>query len=305
MKLSYFKHYPNAHEGSSLMRLFDEFSHAGPCCYWIMVELCAGKLEKEPGALYTEADCVFRFHERLLREKFRLGSAKVQAWLNQSQTLALLSFKKTGSIYEISMPKLLEILDRDSKRARPERGSAAPRNKKEEDKKQEHQPVVVSSSEELIQKLGDEVMGRLRAAFPDPKFVVTQLRSCFEFYQAPKRRDRAPATAATWERALRSWMEKNWIDHVARSAPDPVAAMRAQWEIRASGLIAVAHRAVTEEQFLEEIDPLWHDTVTAIGGFDRLRRVGTALGTGESNADIGAALAQFCNTAAATSGASA
>ncbi len=81
-------------------------------------------------------------HERLLREKLRLSRAKLERFLHQCSTLDTLSFKKVKDEYHFYAPKLLEIMDRDSKKARPERGHVAPKIKiedKEEDKYKEEE----------------------------------------------------------------------------------------------------------------------------------------------------------------------
>lgn len=121
------------------MTLFDELGHAGPNCYWILVAICVEKLDKEQGRKFTEADCEFHFHERLIREKFRLSRPKIQAWLDLAQTLDLLSFEISKSEIKIVMPKLLESLDRDAKRARHKRGETATDARLEGDKEEERE----------------------------------------------------------------------------------------------------------------------------------------------------------------------
>ena len=137
--MQFFKHFTDAHEGKSLLALFDKFGHAGPYCYWILVELCAKKLNKSREETFSETDFKFIFNERLIRDKFRLSSTKVESWLNLGSTLKLFNHIKVENEIHIDMPKLLECLDRDTKRARPARVQAAskPRLRIELDKELE------------------------------------------------------------------------------------------------------------------------------------------------------------------------
>jgi hypothetical protein len=124
-----------------MQSLLDVLGHEGHSCWWILVELCAEKLEKDKSEEYTEAHCRFVFNERFLRSNLRIGRAKVRAILNQCQTLALLSFQISENEIQIDMPKLLECLDRDSKRARTERAPTAPKKKRKIKKKEEEKEI--------------------------------------------------------------------------------------------------------------------------------------------------------------------
>lgn len=135
--MKWFKHHTDAHEGRSLMTLFDELGHAGPNCYWILLELCAAKLEKKPDEDLTKADCKFNFHLRKVRERFRLSSTKVESWFNLASTLGLLTFQISEREIEISFPQIIEILESDQKKSRAKSVSAPPETRLEEDKDKE------------------------------------------------------------------------------------------------------------------------------------------------------------------------
>lgn len=129
--MKWFKHYTDAHEGRSLMTMFDELGHAGPNCYWILLEMCAAKLEKKQSENLTEADCRFNFHERKVRERFRLSPTKVQAWFNLASTLGLLSFQISEKEIEIFAPQLIEILEHDQKKSRAKTAAKPPEKRLE------------------------------------------------------------------------------------------------------------------------------------------------------------------------------
>lgn len=135
--MKFFKHFTDATRGNSMQYLFEKMGHVGIACYWILVEMCAEKLDKKASEEFTESHCNFSFHEKILRQNLRLSRVKLEIFLGFSSDISLLFFKKIESIYVIEMPKLLESLDRDSKRARTERVSTAPKKKnkiKKEDK---------------------------------------------------------------------------------------------------------------------------------------------------------------------------
>lgn len=133
MKNKYFKHYVDAHEGFSLQTLMDEFRHAGPSVYWIIVEMCTAKFwelaANNPDKSFREIEPKFRFHKRLLIQKTRLRFDVLWRLLVRSGDLSLLAVTADGNQIEITMPKILEILDRDSKRARKPRVERAPKTK--------------------------------------------------------------------------------------------------------------------------------------------------------------------------------
>lgn len=139
--MKFFKHFCDAHRGRTIQTLFELHGHMGVACYWILVELCAEKLEKDSDEVFTAEHCVFSFHERTLRQSLRVSSTKLESFLNKLSELSQLSFKKVGNIFEIEFSKLLESLDRDSKRARTARAVPAPKKKrkiKKEEKDKEY-----------------------------------------------------------------------------------------------------------------------------------------------------------------------
>lgn len=128
--MKFFKHFVDAHDGHTLTTLFQELGHMGPSCYWTLVELCAEKLDKKEEEEFSVAHCNFRFHERVLRTKLRVSSRNLRKFLGICSELSQVFSTFSGNQIEIEFPKLLESLDRDSKRARAVRGQSAPKIKK-------------------------------------------------------------------------------------------------------------------------------------------------------------------------------
>lgn len=168
--MNFFKHFTDAHEGRSMVALMNEFGLEGYAAYFILMELCMEKLEKPVDREICENDCRFVFPERLLREKLRMRRSKLaeflfycrderklfhfiwtgrdgveinvdkirgsaaehQLKLNRSVTKVELLRTNLSEELNFYVPKLLESLDRDSKRARHWRADGAPKNKNKE-----------------------------------------------------------------------------------------------------------------------------------------------------------------------------
>lgn len=93
----------------------DKMSHVG-LSYYIIVELCAEKLHKSKDEIVTEADCLFRFSQRIVRQSCRISQTNLGLLLDICQTNGLLSWKLVGNEIEIYMPILLDLLEKNLKK---------------------------------------------------------------------------------------------------------------------------------------------------------------------------------------------
>lgn len=143
--MKFFKHFTDAHRGKSLQQLKRRFGFDGIGRYWTFIELCAEKMTKEQASEFTEEHCVFEFERSYLMLSLGYANLKqASSYLQAMAELGLCSVEAQGELYRCSVPKLLECMDRDSKRARQERAAGAPKKKikkkikdKEEDKDKE------------------------------------------------------------------------------------------------------------------------------------------------------------------------
>lgn len=206
-----------------MQNLFEHMGHVGIACYWILVEMCAEKLDKNPSEEFTESHCNFTFHEKILRQNLRLSKGKLETFLGFCQGFSLLFFKKSESLYEIGMPKLLESLDRDTKRARTERAMAAPKKKKEDKDKEEDKEYIArndfseSSSAKVIpefltiekiileRKVSEVAQRNILQAFPEPDWVISEIYKmiAWESTNPGKRKKNFGRFAMNW--LTRSW----------------------------------------------------------------------------------------------------
>jgi hypothetical protein len=225
------------HRGRSINALLDEHGHMG-LCFFLLQEMCAEKLEKpaEGDPELSESDCVFNFHRRVVQQNLRLRPAAVERLLDSCQTSGLLSFVLDGNQIQISMPILLNLLDRDSKRARHTRAkNAAPNGididtDKEEDKDTElsaegkkpstpKQPKWVNPKtfEELKSQIPVDKYSHWTALYGDEEFIARELLKAFSYFviDHPEKQSKS---RSGWMQRLSSWLERSW-EKKAKGSP--------------------------------------------------------------------------------------
>lgn len=224
--MKFFKHFADAHRGASMQNLFEQMGHTGIACYWILVEMCAEKLDKAREEEFTEEHCKFTFHEKILRQNLRISRTNVELFLGFCAGFSLLSFEITESEIKIYMPKLLESMDRDAKRARPPRVQAAPKKKikikkknKKEDKEEEKEVIstVVQKStpmpspespDDLLKIISEKTQKTWATLYADPEFISRELIKAFSYYDNNPRKK--PKSKRGWTAAINSWLERGW-----------------------------------------------------------------------------------------------
>lgn len=122
--MKWFKHYTDNHRGRSIQDLMDQLGHTG-LCYFLIVEMCAEKLNRKVDSELSEDDCIFTFHERILRQNLRVSPTNLRRLLDICRTNGLISFEFSGKSVQIKMPILLDLLDYDSKKSRKGRSVVA------------------------------------------------------------------------------------------------------------------------------------------------------------------------------------
>ncbi len=152
-----------------MMALMAKFGLEGYGAFFILTEICAKKLEKRADEEYADEHLNFIFNERLVREKLRMRATKVELFLNFCATLDLLLFTKVEDEFHISFPKLLESMDRDSKRARHCRVTAAPKRKKKEKEEDKEKDISARTPKQVETDSGkvlrDAIRGVYRTAY--------------------------------------------------------------------------------------------------------------------------------------------
>lgn len=118
--MRWFKHFTDNHRGLSIQRLLDEMGHAG-LAYYIIMEMCAEKLEKGPDGSTGLDDCIFVFNRKLIQNQTRLKSFRIDLLLTLCSESNLLRWEPVGNDIKIEMPILLELLEKNFSK-RPKKG---------------------------------------------------------------------------------------------------------------------------------------------------------------------------------------
>lgn len=116
--MRFFKHFTDNYRGRTVQALIDEMGLEGVGIYYMLIEICAEKLEKPKDRPIDERDLTFSFHRLFLQNNMRCRWTKLQLCLNLVATKSLLSWNLVGNEVKIHLPMLLDLLDRDLKGAR-------------------------------------------------------------------------------------------------------------------------------------------------------------------------------------------
>lgn len=220
--MKFFKHFTDAHSGKSMQLLRKKFGLRGIGFYWVLVEICAAKMDKDSEEQFTAEHCNFHFEKTYLMRSLGSPSLKhLSIYLRSLDELCLISYSEVDDLYAISMPKLLECLDRDSNRARKERDESAPKIKKKikkEDKeyKENGFDIEVAFADYPIRIKGPDAITRfveqIKSAidFEDLKISITHYN---KFLALPTNEYRSPKQS--WETFLGVKKKPFWRDFVS------------------------------------------------------------------------------------------
>lgn len=222
--MKFFKHFTDAQRGKSLRGVRRSLGMAGIGMYWNLVEACAEKMEKAADEEYSSEHCNFEFELGLLSECLGVKSGRVQVILNSFSEHSLLHYSTDNFIIKIEMPKLLESLDRDTKRARTERVPSAPKKKRKKEEKEIEEeeegkvstPSVLISSDELgpVPELASELLSPTLAFveqslqrtwlayWGDKAWIVRTLEKCI----AKRQSRRLSQKNYEWGEILTAWL---------------------------------------------------------------------------------------------------
>lgn len=151
-----------------MQALLDELGHTA-LCYYILVEMCAEKLEKKDDGYLTEADCVFTFHKRVVMQSLRIRPVRLQQLLDSCAVAGLFSFSIQSNLIQFKMPILLDLLERNTKKARATRIKNASKVHLDKDvDRDKERDVDVESSESaklLNKKIWDTYLNAYRQRY--------------------------------------------------------------------------------------------------------------------------------------------
>jgi len=120
--MKWFKHFSNAHLSNSLEDLINDFGYEGYGRYWRLLEILNESFDGET--------CFFKIHKRTIRTSLRFRSAlQTDSFVVAIGLQAGYKVVVSENHYEIEAPILLELKNRDFKRARTDRVTDTSKNK--------------------------------------------------------------------------------------------------------------------------------------------------------------------------------
>ncbi len=188
--------------------------------YWILLEHLAGLFDGESTS--------FRIPKETVRGLFRIRSwTELDSFADRLTTVRGLDVKRNENVFEIEASILLELLDRDFKKARKERGADAPKIKtknKIEDKELDKDNTTTAvakiapaapakfnakSNDEVLSRIPQETKARwLELYNRDTDFIQRELIKAIGYYF--ENADKKPKSLKGWLRALSTWLERSW-----------------------------------------------------------------------------------------------
>lgn len=228
--MRWFKHYTDNHKGKSIQFLFDSFGYFGVAGYYILLEMCAEKLEQKSDESLTEVDLLFSFHQRIVRQNLRTSLTNLRRLLDQCQTLGLLKFEISSDLIEIKMPILLNLLDSDQKKPRLNRVTSAndlrlDKNRVDKSRIEKNNIIVPTSNEietvtnskslikinmpnDLANILDHKNRQILFELYGDADFLKREFYKIQNWLDAnPKKNHK---TKRGWLTFVSNWLEKAW-----------------------------------------------------------------------------------------------
>lgn len=134
--MKWFKHFTDNHRGITIQTAFGQIGYQAYAVYIIM-ELCAEKLEKPSGREMAESDSEFTFNRVYFQNQLRMKRKQTDLVLTLFSELGWFGSSSDDFEIRIKFPMLLDLLDSDSKRTRPKRDSIALKSRLELDKELE------------------------------------------------------------------------------------------------------------------------------------------------------------------------
>ncbi len=204
--MKWFKHYTNAHKGSVLQDLYEEFGiNEGHGLYFRLTEFLADKWDgcSEPR---------FRFFAEVLRNFTHLSPKKFQNFIGILSKCSEIEVQIFGKFIEIYFPKLANIRHKDAiaARLRPAHGPAlgGPRRRREEKREEEEEkrerveegapppihlvrPGKFNSCEELVAAMPLITMDVWRKEY-GAEFLAREISLAIAYYSAD-------AQSTSWE----------------------------------------------------------------------------------------------------------
>jgi hypothetical protein len=232
------KHYSSSRQSEYMSNLMAKYGWDGYGKYWGLLEYLA--------ANYHGGEPVFHIQKDVIRSLFGVRSWNdLRSFVDQLTNERVLKFALSGNVYRIEAPILLDLLNRDFKRARSERAETAPRVDKirkeidiyknnissDEKKGNEIKEALPPKSATFNPSSPAEILSNIpifnsdlwAQLYPDQEFLDRELiRGIAHWMADPKKQ---PQTRGVWAQKLGSWLENSWRDYKKAQPKKPVGGM--------------------------------------------------------------------------------
>lgn len=210
----------------------DKFGVSGYAYWFLLIELCSEKWD-------GESEPEFNFHTRIVRERLRISSAKLQAFLDHCSTLAEVSFNFNENSLKISMPIMLKIktsrkpiknsknydsiyIDIDKNKNKIESKSKnAKREKLPSDLQSSSNNGAIShfsnseTSKSFLENVKHSVQEKWIEIYSDVDWINTEILKASTWCDANPTR----APKKNIARFMTSWLERSWESYRKRPQP--------------------------------------------------------------------------------------
>lgn len=156
------KHYSNARQSEYMSKLFAKYGWDGYGKYWGLLEYLATN--------YTGGEPLFHVPRETIRGLFGVRSwSDLQSFVDHLTNERVLKFALCDNVYRIEAPILLDLLNRDFKRARTERVASAPREdkKREEKKIEERNAKNIFSGNKFFKRISLDTQALILSTYPE------------------------------------------------------------------------------------------------------------------------------------------
>lgn len=116
--MRFFKHFSDNHRGQSMQYIRQKLGHKGVSCYYVLMEICAEKIE-------PESDFVFVFNRRYFENVLGIKRKCSENILRTFEEAGVLKAFCSENEIKIEVPIFANLLDRDMKKPRLKRAQPA------------------------------------------------------------------------------------------------------------------------------------------------------------------------------------
>lgn len=209
--MRYFKHYSNARRSESLSILIAEHGLDAYARYWLLLEFLAEEFDGESTS--------FRYHVSTIRELLRVQSwTKLQLVCNQLSTVRGIALRQNETVLEIEAPILLDLLNRDFKKARSERGQSAVyiknkikiKNKKKSSKGTQTKFEHPNNLQDFLAIFDHLTYAHWLSIYQnDQDWINRELEKCYGYFYVQKT-GKPSSSVKGWKSRASSWLERGW-----------------------------------------------------------------------------------------------